>query len=62
MTRQPTERQIAEALCAADSILSLLHYRHHNELGERNREQVAETVPKLEALRKWYEPLLRPSS
>ena len=55
---EPTQRHIAEALCAADSILSLLHYRHRNELGERNREDVAAAVPKLAALRKWYEPLL----
>jgi hypothetical protein len=55
---EPTERDIAEVVCAADSILSLLHYRHANELGERNREDVAAVVPRLAALRRWYEPLL----
>lgn len=53
-------RQIAEALCAADSILSLLHYRHRNELGQQNRADVEAAVDKLSALRRWYEPELTP--
>lgn len=55
---EPTQRQIAEAICSADSILSLLYYRHRHELSDLNREAVAAVVPKLAALRKWYEPLL----
>lgn len=51
--------EVAEALCAADSILSLLHYRHRNELGEQNQADVAEAVKKLTRLRPWYEAQMR---
>lgn len=56
---EPTT-QIAEALCAADSILSLLRYRHGDQLDGRNREDVNAAGDKLEALRYWYERALRP--
>lgn len=46
---------ICEALCAADSILSLLHYRHRNELSENNRTDVEAAMKKVVALRNWYE-------
>lgn len=56
---EPTTKQIAEALCAADSILSLLHYRHRNELSEQNRADVEDAMTKVTSMRRWYEPMLR---
>lgn len=58
MAERPTDREIAEALCAADSILSLLRYRGVVD-SERNREDINAASAKLESLRWWHEPLLR---
>lgn len=55
---QPSNTKVAEALCAADSILSLLHYRHRNELSAQNQEDVKAAADKLAALRPWYETFL----
>lgn len=55
---EPTNQQIAEALCAADSILSLLHYRHRNELSAQNQIDVKAAADKLASLRRWYEAAL----
>jgi hypothetical protein len=57
---KPTDREIAEALCAADSILSLLRWRGLVN-SELNREDVNAAAAKLEALRWWHEPMLRTS-
>ena len=48
--------EAAQALCTADSILSLLHYRHRNELSEQNRADVEAAASKLASLRRWYGP------
>lgn len=58
MAERPTDREIADALCAADSILSLLRYRGLVD-SEMNREDVNAASSKLEALRWWHEPMLR---
>ena len=54
----PNTKELAEALCAADSILGLLHYRGLVD-SEWNREDVAKALDKVTKFRPWYEARLR---
>lgn len=51
------DREIAEALCTADSILSLLRYRGLID-SQNNRDDVKAASEKLETLRHRYEQVL----
>lgn len=52
-------QEVAQALVAADSILSLLYHRGLRDTNN-NRDDVAKACNAVARLRKWYEPLLPP--